>query len=168
MTKTVKKKPPKQPVYSVYTDGSALGNPGPGGYGAVVEINGIESTLAKGYYKTTNNRMEILGVIAVLEEFGPGQHFDITTDSQYVIKGATQWLRGWVRNNWIAHRTQTPVKNKDLWVIMDELLKVNKVKFHWVKGHSGVPGNEKADQLANQAARNPTTQDVEYMNQIGI
>lgn len=166
MTKPKKKL--KQPVIGAFTDGSALNNPGPGGYGAVVRSGGIKTTLAKGYYKTTNNRMEIMAVIAVLEEFGPGQHFDITTDSQYVIKGSTQWLRGWVRGNWITFRDQKPVKNQDLWKIMNELLKVNKVNFFWVKGHSGVPDNEEADKLANDAAHNPEVHDVEYINSIGI
>jgi len=165
---TKPKKPPKQPVISAHTDGSALGNPGPGGYGAVIRTAGVKSTLAKGYYKTTNNRMEIMAVIAVLEEFGPGQHFEIFTDSQYTINGSTVWMRGWIRNNWITHQTQTPVKNKDLWMIMQELLKVNKVKFFKVKAHSGIPDNEEADKLAKDAAGDPTTQDVEYINTIGI
>lgn len=168
MTKPKKAAPKKQPTIQAYTDGSALNNPGPGGYGAVVRVAGVKSTLAKGYYKTTNNRMEIMGVIAVLEEFGPGQHFEIFTDSQYTINGATVWMRGWIRNNWITHQTQTPVKNKDLWIILQELLKLNKVKFFKVKAHSGVPDNEEADQLAKAAAGSPEVQDVEYINTIGI
>lgn len=163
---TKPKKPPKvikQPIIIVHTDGSALSNPGPGGYGAVIRMeDGEKITLSEGYYKTTNNRMEIMGVIAVLEEFGPGQHFEITTDSQYVINGSTKWIAGWIRNNWITFKDQTPVKNKDLWMIMNELLKANKVKFHWVRGHTGVADNEEADRLASAAAHNPTLHDTEY------
>lgn len=166
MTKT----PPKQPklVVEAYTDGSALNNPGPGGYGAVVTIDGIEIELSKGYYKTTNNRMEIMAVIAVLEEFGPDQHINIYTDSMYVINGSTQWIRGWIRNNWITFKTQEAVKNKDLWLILNELLRANKVRFIKVKAHSGIPGNERADKLAKEAAGNPEVHDVEYINLIGI
>lgn len=155
-------------TYSAYTDGSALNNPGPGGYGAVVRCGDTKVTLSKGYYKTTNNRMEIMAVIATLEEFGPNESFDIYIDSQYVIDGATMWMRGWIRNNWITFKTQQPVKNKDLWMIMNDLLKQNKVRFIKVKAHSGIPDNEEADQLAKAAAGNPEVHDIEYMNLIGI
>lgn len=161
---------PKQPkmIVEAFTDGSALNNPGPGGYGAVVTIDGIEIELSKGYYKTTNNRMEVMAVIAVLEEFGPDQHVEIHTDSMYVINGCTAWIRGWIRNNWITFKTQEPVKNKDLWIILNELLRANKVKFIKVKAHSGIPKNERADKLAKEAAGNPEVHDVEYINLIGI
>jgi ribonuclease HI len=152
----------KQNPYIIYTDGACKGNPGPGGYGIVAIYDGIVVKLSKGYYMTTNNRQEILGVIAALEEFGPGKHFIICTDSQYVIDGATNWLRGWIRNNWVTYQAQTPVKNADLWKIMDELLKLNKVTFHKVAGHAGDPFNEMADELAVEAAANPTTIDEEY------
>lgn len=154
--------------YIAYTDGSALNNPGPGGYGAVVRCGDTKVTLSKGYYKTTNNRMEIMAVIATLEEFGPNETFDLYIDSEYVINGSTIWMRGWERNNWITFKTQTPVKNKDLWMIMSDLLKQNVVRFHKVRAHSGIPDNEEADKLAKDAARNPEVQDIEYMNLIGI
>lgn len=152
----------KQNPYICYTDGACKGNPGVGGYGYVAIYDNIVVKGNKGYHLTTNNRMEIMGVIAVLEEFGPGKHFIICTDSQYVIQGAQDWLKGWVRNNWVTYQAQTPVKNADLWKIMDELLKLNKVVFHKVVGHAGDPFNEMADELANEGAANPTTDDEEF------
>lgn len=150
--------------YIVYTDGSSLGNPGPGGYGAICIHGTTVVKISKGYKLTTNNRMELLGIIAALEEFGPNQNFVIATDSQYAIDGATDWIKGWIRNNWVSWKSGEPVKNKDLWMIMDELLKVNKVVFHKVKGHSGDPLNEAADQLCVAAAKdNPETIDEGYI-----
>lgn len=156
------KKDPPTPDYIIYADGSALGNPGPGGYGIVARCGDTKVTLSKGYYRTTNNRMELMAVIAALEEFGPGIKVKIVTDSQYVIKSATIWMRGWIRNNWITYSTQQPVKNKDLHMVLNELLKKNKVKFEWVRGHTGVPDNEEADQLAKEAAKNPTQADTGF------
>lgn len=148
-------------VYEAYTDGSALGNPGPGGYAAIVRCGDKKVILSKGYFLTTNNRMEMLGVIATLEEFGPNQRFNIYTDSQYTIDGSTKWVRNWYRNDWLT-RDGGMVKNKDLWMILNELLRVNKVKFIKVKAHSGIPENEAVDLLAKEAAANPTTHDTEY------
>lgn len=153
---------PAPVVYKAHTDGSALGNPGPGGYAAVVRCGDQKVTLSKGYFKTTNNRMEILGVIATLEEFGPNQQFEIYTDSQYTIDGSTKWMKGWLRNGWISWKSGEMIKNQDLWKIMNELLKVNKVKFIKVKAHSGIPDNEEADQLAKAAAAKPEAHDTEY------
>lgn len=144
--------PPPKDSYIIYTDGSALENPGPGGYGVVAIYDNIVVDMSKGYTLTTNNRMEIMAVIVTLEEFGPGKHFTICTDSQYVIQGSTEWLNGWVRNNWIGYQSGTPVKNADLWKVLDELLKLNKVNFFKVAAHIGDPLNERADQLAKAAA----------------
>lgn len=164
------KKGPKKPAlvdpYIVYTDGSALNNPGPGGYSAIAVYGETVVKIGKGYFLTTNNRMEIMGVIATLEEFGPGKHFIIATDSQYTIDGCTSWLKGWVRNDWQTF-TGAPVKNADLWKIMDELLKVNKVVFHKVKAHIGDPFNEMADTIAKQHAKEPTTIDEGYITSLG-
>jgi ribonuclease HI len=147
-------------VYKVHTDGSALGNPGAGGYGIVLRCGDEKVTLSKGYFKTTNNRMELLAVIVLLETYGgTGNTFEVFTDSMYVIDGATKWHKSWARNNWITWRTQQPVKNSDLWKRAEPLLKENKIKFTWVKGHSGVPDNEEADQLAKAAAGAPTEVD---------
>ena len=144
--------PPPKDSYIIYTDGSALENPGPGGYGAVAIYDNIVVDMSKGYKLTTNNRMEIMAVIAALEEFGPGKHFTICTDSQYVISGCTEWMKGWVRNNWIGYQSGLPVKNADLWKVMEELLKLNKVNFFKVAAHIGDPLNERADRIAKEAA----------------
>lgn len=162
MTKKVAKSKTPPVVIKAHTDGSALNNPGPGGYASVVRCGDLVVTLSKGYYLTTNNRMEIMGVIATLEEFGPGKHFEIYTDSQYTIDCSTKWLGGWNRTGYISLKTQQPIKNQDLWRIMHELLAVNKVKFIKVKAHSGIPDNELADKLAKEAASNPTVHDEEY------
>lgn len=159
---SVSKKAKKEPiVYKVYTDGSALNNPGPGGYGSLVRCGDLEVTLSKGYFLTTNNRMEMMAVIATLEEFGPNQRFDIYADSTYVIDGATKWVKNWYRNDWLT-RKQEMVKNKDLWVIFNELMNANKVKFFKVKAHAGDPDNEYADKVAKEAAATPTTHDTGY------
>ncbi|MNM90621.1 Ribonuclease HI [compost metagenome] len=155
-------------VYHIHTDGSALGNPGPGGYGIVARCGDIKATLSKGYYKTTNNRMELMAVVAALEEFGPGIKVTIYTDSQYAINCATKWMRGWMRNKWITYQTQQPVKNKDILMALNELMKLNKVSFVKVKAHSGVPDNEECDQLAKAAAANPELHDVEYVKTLGF
>lgn len=150
--------------YIVYTDGSSLGNPGPGGYG-VIAIHGTTVVkMSKGYKLTTNNRQELMGVIAALEEFGPNKHFIIATDSKYVIDGANTWMKNWIRNDWVTYQTGEPVKNADLWKILNELLKVNKVVFFKVLGHSGDPLNEAADVLAKEAAKdNPELIDEGYV-----
>ena len=158
----------EQPHYHIHTDGSALGNPGPGGYGIVARCGDTKVTLSKGYFKTTNNRQELMAVVVALEEFGPGIKVTIYTDSQYAINCATKWMRSWARNKWVTYQTQQPVKNKDILMVLAELMKVNKVNFVKVRAHSGVPDNEEADQLARNAAANPEVQDVEYMKQIGI
>jgi ribonuclease HI len=159
------KSKPDTIVYKVHTDGSALGNPGPGGYALVVRCGDAEVvTLSKGYFKTTNNRMELLAIIVLLETYGaPGNFFDVYTDSMYVIDGATKWHKSWARNNWITWRTQQPVKNADLWKRVEPLLKANKVKFTHVRAHTGIPDNEMADKLAKEAAAAPTEIDEGFM-----
>lgn len=148
--------------YIVHSDGSSLGNPGPSGYGAVVRLGDKKMTLSKGFFRSTNNRMEIMSVIATLEEFGPNKRFDFYVDSAYTLDGATKWVHGWRRNNWLT-RDGRPVKNKDLWIQLYELMRENSVRIFKVKGHSGVPDNEEADQLANAGSANPTETDAGFI-----
>lgn len=145
--------------FEVYTDGSCKGNPGPGGIGAVVYKDGaVDHTFSQGYYKTTNNRMELRAIIAVLEKFGDAEHVTVWTDSEYARKGITQWMDKWERNGWRLSGGR-PVKNEDLWQTLHGLVK-DHVSFQWVKGHSSEEGNETADRLATMAsARGPFMHD---------
>lgn len=132
----------------LYTDGAAKGNPGPGGYGAVLEYGDKRKELSEGFRLTTNNRMELLAVIAGLEAIKkPGWEILVTSDSKYVVDAVTKgWLDGWVKKNF------KDKKNRDLWERYLQVAKHHKVKFHWVKGHAGHPQNERCDQLAVAAA----------------
>jgi ribonuclease HI len=136
---------------AAYTDGSCLGNPGPGGYGVLLICNNHRHELNQGYRHTTNNRMEMLAAIVALETLNEPCHVTLTTDSQYVRQGITQWIEGWKRKGWKT-ASKTPVKNVDLWKRLDELVKKHQVDWHWVKGHSGHPENDRVDQLARSAA----------------
>ena len=134
----------------IFTDGSCLGNPGPGGWGALLRYNGVEKELSGSCEDTTNNRMELFAAIASLEQLKKPSDVIITTDSRYVQRGVTEWLSGWKKNNWRTANRQ-PVKNVDLWQKLQLLTKDKNIQWHWVKGHSGHPQNEMADQLANVA-----------------
>ena len=131
----------------IWTDGACSGNPGPGGWGAVVVIDGAARELNGGEAQTTNNRMELMGAIAALESLSPGAHATLHTDSQYVKNGLTQWIHGWKKNGWKT-AARAPVKNVDLWQRLDAAAKAHTVTWKWVKGHSGDPMNECADGLA--------------------
>jgi len=137
---------------SIWTDGACLGNPGPGGWGALLRWNGTERELSGGEGNTTNNRMELLAAIEALEALKRPCEVVLTTDSQYVRKGITEWMANWKRNGWKTS-ARKPVKNADLWRRLDQAAGVHRVQWHWVKGHSGHPENERADQLASRAAR---------------
>lgn len=132
----------------IFTDGACRGNPGPGGWGALLRYNGQEKELYGGESMTTNNRMELLAAIEALKALKEPCQVILTTDSQYVRQGITSWLAGWKRNGWKT-AAKKPVKNEDLWRQLDELNARHKVTWQWVKGHSGHPENERADQLAN-------------------
>ena len=135
----------------LFTDGSCLGNPGPGGYGALLIYNGHKKSLSQGYKLTTNNRMEMLAVIKGLEALKEPCKLDVTTDSNYVKDGITKWIKNWKKNGWKTASKQ-PVKNADLWKQLDEEVSRHKITWHWVKGHSGHPENELVDDLAREAA----------------
>jgi len=135
--------------YILYTDGSCSGNPGPGGWGVLVLKDGEESEIKGGEANTTNNRMELTAAIEALSLLGPADTAELHTDSKYVRDGITQWIANWKRNGWRT-AAKKPVKNRDLWQRLDELVRHRKVTWHWVKGHNGDYGNERADQLANE------------------
>lgn len=135
----------------IYTDGSCLGNPGPGGYGAVLLFGQHSKELSQGFVHTTNNRMELLATIEALASLTETCKVDLTTDSQYVKNGINQWIKNWRKNGWRTS-DKKPVKNVDLWKRLDEQVKLHQVDWHWVKGHSGHPMNERCDVLARDAA----------------
>ncbi len=135
---------------TLYTDGACRGNPGPGGWGVHLRYGDREKNLY-GYAKdTTNNRMELMASIEGLKALNRSCDIDLYTDSKYVMKGITEWIEGWKRNGWKTS-SRNEVKNADLWQQLDKQVTSHQIQWHWVKGHSGVDGNEKADQLANRA-----------------
>ncbi|QJQ96235.1 MULTISPECIES: ribonuclease HI [Halomonadaceae] len=138
------------PYVTVYTDGACRGNPGPGGWGAVL-ISGQHEKALKGHeVVTTNNRMELMAAIMALRELKRECQVALWTDSQYLRKGITEWIHNWQKRGWKT-ATKQPVKNAELWRELLAETQRHRVEWHWVKGHSGHPGNERADQLANEA-----------------
>lgn len=135
----------------IFTDGSCLGNPGPGGYGALLRYNQHTKELSGGYRCTTNNRMELLAAVVALETLSEPCKVTLTTDSQYVRQGITQWISGWKRKGWKTS-SKAPVKNVDLWKRLDAANQKHDVDWQWVKGHAGHPENERVDDLARAAA----------------
>ncbi|MEQ5808081.1 ribonuclease HI [Alteromonas sp. NFXS44] len=146
---------------AIYTDGSCLGNPGPGGYGALLIFGKHKKEISEGFNQTTNNRMELMAPAAALECLTEPCFVDITTDSQYVKNGINQWIKNWRKNGWRT-ADKKPVKNADLWKRLDEAVKKHDVDWHWVKGHSGHPENERVDDLAREAAGSPTQDDTGF------
>lgn len=131
----------------IFTDGACSGNPGPGGWGAILRWNGTEKELSGGEAETTNNRMELMAAISALEALKVPVSADLFTDSSYVRDGIGKWMFGWKKNGWKT-ADKKPVKNAELWQRLDEANKRHKVEWHWVKGHAGHPENERADELA--------------------
>lgn len=140
------------PHVIVHTDGACSGNPGPGGWGAILKFGEVEKELKGGERNTTNNRMELLAAISALEAMKRPVSADIYTDSQYVRGGITSWIHNWKRNGWKT-ADRKAVKNADLWQRLDAALKQHEVRWHWVRGHAGHAENERADQLARDGLR---------------
>jgi len=140
----------KEQILNIYTDGACKGNPGLGGWGAILQY-GSNIKEIKGFSKdTTNNIMELTAVIKALESLNRKCDIIITTDSNYVKNGITDWIINWKKNGWKTAKKQ-PVKNKELWISLDKLASQHNIKWKWIKGHSGHPENERADELANEA-----------------
>ena len=131
----------------IYTDGACSGNPGPGGWGVLIEIDNENIELSGGDKETTNNRMELMAAIKALEEIDKDYEITLYTDSNYVKDGITKWIFNWKKNNWKTSAKKV-VKNSDLWIQLDDLQNNRNVKWNWVKGHAGNLGNERADELA--------------------
>ena len=134
---------------AIHTDGACSGNPGPGGWGATLEWNGHRKEIKGGEAQTTNNRMELLAAIRALESLKRASAVDLYTDSSYVKDGVTGWIAKWKRNGWKT-AAKKPVKNEDLWRELDALCARHEIAWHWVKGHSGHAGNDRADELARE------------------
>ena len=133
----------------VHTDGACSGNPGPGGWGVILDYNGTRKELCGGEANTTNNRMELMGAISALESLKRPCPVEMHVDSNYVKDGITKWIHGWKKNGWKT-AGKKPVKNAELWQRLDAALKQHQVSWHWVKGHAGHDGNERADELARE------------------
>jgi ribonuclease HI len=138
-------------MIEVYTDGACRGNPGPGGWGALLRYNGTEKEIWGGEAETTNNRMELTAAIRALEALNQPCDVDLYTDSTYVRDGITRWLANWKRRGWRT-ANKKPVKNQDLWQELDAAAARHTVRWHWVEGHAGHEDNERADDLANRGA----------------
>jgi len=140
------------PLVDIFTDGACSGNPGPGGWGVLLRCNGAEKELSGGEVSTTNNRMEMMGAIVALESLTKPSRVKLHTDSQYVQKGATEWLPGWVKRGWKT-ADKKPVKNVDLWQRLQAAMQPHQVEFIWVRGHNGHAENERVDRLAVEAIK---------------
>jgi len=139
----------KEHVVVIYADGACKGNPGPGGWGVLLRSGGRETEMFGGEAQTTNNRMELSAVIEGLMSLQARSTVRVYTDSQYVQKGISVWIHNWKRRGWLT-ADKKPVKNVDLWQKLDKIAREHDVEWHWVKGHAGHPGNERADALANK------------------
>lgn len=143
---------PTEATVELYTDGACSGNPGPGGWGCILRFKGTEKELYGGENPTTNNRMEMMAVLSGLNALTRPCAVAVYTDSEYVKKGMTEWLRGWKARGWKT-ADKKPVKNDDLWKALDEAAGRHRVTWHWVRGHNGHPENERADELARRGSK---------------
>lgn len=139
------------PLVEIATDGACKGNPGRGGWGALLRMGTVEKELSGGEPHTTNNRMELMAAIQGLKALNKPCRVKLSTDSRYVMDGLTKWIKGWQRNGWRT-ADKKPVKNSDLWIELLDAAKPHRIEWQWVKGHAGHPDNERADQLASDAA----------------
>lgn len=144
-------------LVEIYTDGACSGNPGAGGWGALLRCGETEKELSGGESETTNNRMELTAVIKALQALKRECEVMLYTDSKYVMDGVNQWMPNWKKNNWRTTNKKSEVKNIDLWLELDKLLPLHKIKWNWVKGHNGHPENERVDKLARDEAKKRTT-----------
>ena len=140
----------EQSVVEVHCDGACSGNPGPGGYGAILRCRGVEKELSGGSPDTTNNRMELTAALEALRQLTRPCDVTVTTDSQYLVKGMTEWLQGWQRNNW-KNSKKEPVVNRDLWEALAIEGNRHRIHWQWVRGHAGHKENERCDALAREA-----------------
>lgn len=147
-------------LVKIFTDGSCFGNPGPGGYGILLRYKNYKKILSKGYFFTTNNRMELMAAVMGLEVLKQPCHVILTTDSQYLCRGIVQ-INNWKNQNWIR-KNKSPVLNVDLWKRLEFVIIKHHIKWHWIKGHSGNLENEECDKLAKVAANHPTDKDDGY------
>lgn len=139
------------PLVEIATDGACKGNPGPGGWGALLRFGAVEKELSGGESPTTNNRMELMAAIRALEALKRPSRVTLSTDSRYVMDGLTRWIKGWQKNGWRT-ASREPVKNTDLWQALLVAAAPHRIEWQWVKGHTGHPDNERADRLASAAA----------------
>ncbi|MDF7669788.1 ribonuclease HI [Orbaceae bacterium ESL0721] len=146
----------------IYTDGSCLGNPGPGGYAAILKYKEQEKILSQGFYNTTNNRMELLAAIVALEALKLQCHVSLYSDSQYLRNGILTWIKNWKRNGWKTSQKKE-VKNVDLWRRLDEVVQKHEIEWIWVKGHAGHIENERCDVIAKEAANHPISEDKGFV-----
>lgn len=145
----------------IFTDGACSGNPGPGGWGAILRYNGREKELKGGETLTTNNRMEMMAAIRGLEALSQPCKVELHTDSAYLRDGITKWIHGWKRNGWKT-ADRKPVKNEDLWRVLDDIIATHDISWHWVKGHAGHPENERADALARDGLKEHMTSQAKF------
>jgi ribonuclease HI len=143
----------KQSIVEIFTDGACSGNPGPGGYGAILKYGEVIKEISGYHPDTTNNRMELMAAIEALRLLKRPSKVRLFSDSSYVVKGMTTWLPGWVRRNWINSKKQ-PVLNRDLWEELMKLSQPHEIEWKWIKGHEGHEENERCDELARNAIRN--------------
>ena len=134
----------------IFTDGACRGNPGPGGYGSIIRMRDQENEISGSAKSTTNNIMELTAAVVALKQLKEPCEVTLTSDSQYLVKGMTQWIEGWAKKGWLTAAKQ-PVKNKDIWLELNKLNKIHKISWKWVRGHQGHAENERCDLLANMA-----------------